>query len=158
MTRVGVGGRAIVYSRTGQYELAEQVLATVNTGPFYFDQFYLYFWRRELDTAKEYYRNADPADLEPLDHYWVLFLLGDIESGMDYLEEDVARGAHPAVYRSNIGEILTRSMLATLEAHPRYQALLKHFEIDAAWCDELLTIANDLSRITGIRVQPDDDY
>lgn len=158
MTRVGVGGRAIVYSRTGQYELAEQVLATVNTGPFYFDQFYLYFWRRELDKAKEYYRNADPAELEPLDHYWVLFLLGDFESGMDHLEEDVARGAHPAVYRSNIGEILTRSMLATLEAHPRYQALLKRFEIDAAWCDELLKIANDLSRVTGIRVQPDDDY
>ena len=49
-------------------------------------------------------------------------------------------------------------MLTTLESHPRYQALLKRFEIDPAWCDELLKIANDLSRITGIRVQPDDDY
>ncbi len=117
MTQLGMGGRAIVYSRTGQYELAAQMaLATEESESFYFDHFYFYFWRRELETAKEYYRNADPSDLEPLDHYWVLFLLGEIESGIDYLEEDVARGAHPAVYRSNIGEILTRSMLRKLES------------------------------------------
>jgi hypothetical protein len=38
-----------------------------------------------------------------------------------------------------------------LEQHPRYQALLKRFEIDAAWCDELLKIANDLSAIPALR-------
>jgi len=158
MTRLGMDGRAIVYSRTGQYELAAQVLATAGTMSFYFDRFYDLYWRREIDAATEYYRNADPDDLDPLEHYWVLFLLGDIESGLDHLEEDVARGAHPAVYRSNIGEVLTRSMLKKVEENPRYQALLKRFEIDAAWCDELMQIANDLSAITGIRVQPDDDY
>ncbi len=95
MTQLGMGGRAIIYSRTGQYELAAQILATEESASFYFDQFYFYFWRRELETAREYYRNADPNDLEPLDHYWVLFLLGEIESGIDYLEEDVARRRTP---------------------------------------------------------------
>jgi hypothetical protein len=70
----------------------------------------------------------------------------------------VRRGAHPAVYRSNIGEVLPQSILRKVEQHPRYQALLLRFGIDSAWCDELLAMANDLSPITGIRVQPDEDY
>jgi hypothetical protein len=96
--------------------------------------------------------------LEPFLKYWICFLLGDIEAGIDYLEEDVLRGAHPAVFRSNIGEILPRSILREVERHPRFQAILKQFGIDDTWCEELRVMANDLRDVTGIYVQPDDDY
>ena len=150
----------MLYSRTGQYEIAERILATETRGfsGFNINQFGHFYWRRELDAARQYYDRFESSDLEPLDRYWVCFLLGDIEAGIDHLEEDVRRGAHPAVFRSNIGEVLPQSIVRKLESHPRYQAILKRFGIDSAWCDELMMMANDLSTLTGVRVQPDDAY
>ncbi len=62
------------------------------------------------------------------------------------------------MFRSNIGEILPQSILRAVEQHPRFQALLKQFGIDDTWREELMVMANDLSAVTGIHVQPDDDY
>lgn len=95
---------------------------------------------------------------EPLYKYWCCFLLGDIEEGIDFLEEDVKRGAHPAVFRSNIGEVLPLSILREVEQHPRFKAILQQFGIDDAWRDEMMAMADELSVVTGIRVQTDDDY
>ena len=86
------------------------------------------------------------------------FLLGDIEGGIGYLEEDVSRGAHPAVFRSNIAEVVPETLLREIEQHPRYRAILKRFGIDEPWRDELMALANDLTVVTGIHVQPDDAH
>ena len=159
MAQLGMGGQAMIYSRTGQYAKAKQILASERKeSEFYIDQFYDFYWRGELDAAIDYYRRHESDDMEPLDKYWVHFLLGDIERGIDHLEEDVRRGAHPAVFRSNIDEVLPQSLSRRVEEHPRYQTILKGFGIDAAWCEELMRMANDLNAITGIRVRPDDDY
>jgi TolB-like protein/class 3 adenylate cyclase len=153
--------RTPLYSRTGQYEKAERdlkVLRKSNPSLAPFAEFYHLYWRRDFDAIKNYYSQQAFSDLEPLFKYWVCFLLGDIEGGIDHLEEDVSRGAHPAVFRSNIGELLPQSILREVEQHPRYQAILKQFGIDDSWRHELMAMANELSVVTGIYVQPDDDY
>jgi len=153
------GGLAMLYSRTGQYEKAANALAeTRSDARFTSARLYSFYWRGELDAARDYYRRHESSVLDPLEHYWACFLLGDIERGLDHLEEDVRRGAHPAVFRSNLGEVLPQSVMRNVERNPRYQAILRKFGIDSAWCNELMAMANDLRAITGIRVQPDDAY
>ena len=162
MAKTGMGGRAMVYARTGQYEHAERVMKEARErGPFTrfdIDTFCLSFWRGEVDEARDYFRSFDRSKLWLLECYWVCFLLGDLDAGIDYLEEDIRLGAHPAVFRSNIGEVLPQSMLRRLEEHPRYRAILERFGIDEAWCAELTQMANEVSTTTGIRVRPDEDY
>ena len=150
------GERANLYSRTGQYEKAEQDLATAHkTYPRRnINDFYYLYWRRELDATKtSWLENHEPQ-------YRCLgcFLLGDIEGGVSYLEEEILRGVHPAVFRSNIGALLPQSILREVEQNPRFQEILRQFGIDDAWCDELMGMVNDLSAITGIHVKRDDDY
>ena len=161
MIELGIddGGLIEVYARTGQYEKAATALADNDRASrFYFSRFHYHYWRRELDVARAYYAQHEEADLEPIERYWVMFLLGDIERGLDHLEEDVRRGAHPAVFRSNIGEVIPPSIVRRIEQHPRYRAILQRFGIDEAWCAELKGLADELSGTTGIRVYADDEY
>jgi len=155
MIEFGILGLAEAYTRSGQYEKAARVIDKFPRRPYWFEQFYYLFWRGEREQAREYLRGADLYDLEPMERYWVHFLLEEFELGLDYLEEDVRRGATPAVFRSNIDEILPESTMRTLESHPRYQAILKGFGIDDAWRTELLALADELAPITGIHVRPD---
>jgi tetratricopeptide (TPR) repeat protein len=150
------GERANLYSRTGQYEKAEQDLATAHEvyPQKNINDFYYLYWRRELDATKtSWLENHEPQ-------YRCLgcFLLGDIDGGINHLEEEIRRGVHPAVFRSNMGALLPRSILREVEQHPRYRAILKQFGIDETWRHELMGMVNDLSDVTGIYVQPDDDY
>jgi len=149
-------GLTEAYTRTGQYEKAARELEKFPTHRFWFERFYFIFWRGEREQAREYYRAADAVDLEPMERYWVHFLFEEFDRGLDYLEEDVRRGAHPAVFRSNIDEILPESSMRALESLPRYQAVLQRFGIDNVWRAELLALADELSPITGIHVRPDE--
>jgi hypothetical protein len=159
MARTGMGGRSMVYARTGQYALAENILAKEGShSRFDFERFYLMFWRGEIDAARRYHQQCDESQFWLLERYWIHFLFGEFDRGLDLLEEDVRLGAHPAVFRSNIGEVLPQSTMKALEQHPRYQAILAGFDIDAAWCRDLMTMANEVSHITGIRVATDREY
>jgi hypothetical protein len=149
----------MVYARTGQYALAENILAKEGShSRFDFERFYLMFWRGEIDAARRYHQQCDESQFWLLERYWIHFLFGEFDRGLDLLEEDVRLGAHPAVFRSNIGEVLPQSTMKALEQHPRYQAILAGFDIDAAWCRDLMTMANEVSHITGIRVATDREY
>jgi len=153
---MGFGERACLYSRTGQYEKAEQDLVDlrkISPNPGIVDFYYLY-WRRELDASKL----AWVENHEPQYKCQACFLLGDLDGGINHLEEEIRRGSHPAVFRSNISAMLPRSILRSVEAHPRFQEILKQFGIDDAWCEDLRVMANDLRDVTGIYVQRDDDY
>jgi hypothetical protein len=158
MISLGMTGLAEAYTRTGQYEKAAGVIDRFGRNRFWFERFYFFFWRGDHDRAREYYRTlGESSDLEPLERYWVHFLLEEFDRGLDYLEEDVRRGAHPAVFRSNIDELLPESSMRTLESLPRYQALLQTFGIDDAWRAELQSLADELRPLTGILVRGDDD-
>jgi TolB-like protein len=151
-----IGSRAMVYSRTGQFEKAEADLPGL--GPSSFAQLYHHYWRGAIDAARTIFSQHpwnDPERIDPHLMYWCCFLLGDIEQGLDYLEEDVRRGTAPAVFRSNLGEALPQSILREVERHPRFQAILRQLGIDDRWRGELIEMANELAAVTGIRVEPD---
>jgi TolB-like protein len=155
-----VGERAMLYSRTGQYEKAEQDLATFGqVFPRNFPQFYHLYWHRELDAARAYFDWLEPRkNLLLLLKYWGCFLLGEAERGLDYIEEDISRRGAPIDLNTTLRRVLPQSIWEQVERHPRFQAILKEFGIDDAWRDELMQIANELTDVTGIHVQLDEAY
>ncbi|MDP7360236.1 MAG: TIR domain-containing protein [Pseudomonadales bacterium] len=124
--------RAVLYSRTGQYERADQDLAELKKVlPRNFPQFYHLYWRRELDAAKGYFNwLKSRKNLPQLVKYWGSFLLGDIEGGISYVEDAISRGTDPAYLRLEVTRVLPHSISREVEQHPRYQAILKRFGID----------------------------
>lgn len=97
-------------------------------------------------------------NLTPLYKFWGCFLLGEIEKGLDYVEEAVRRNNNPFMLRTDLHRAVPHSIAMEVDQHPRFQALFKRFGLDDAWRDELIEIANDLTDITGIHVQQDDAY
>jgi len=155
-----IGERALLYSRTGQYEKAEQDLAVLSkVFPRNFPQFYHLYWCRELDAARAYFSwLMSRKNLALLYKYWGCFLLGDIEDGINHLEEAVNQGADPAWLRVQVSRQIPQSRMREVEQHPRFQAILKPLGIDDAWRDDLMELANDLTDLTGIHVQLDEAY
>ncbi len=157
---LAIGERALLYSRTGQYEKAQQDLTILSkVFPRNFAQFNHLYWCRELDAARAYFNWLESRkNLPPVFKYWGCFLLGDIERGINYVEEHVSRGVDPAYIRLEVGRHLPQSILGEVNQHPRFQAILKQFGIDDTWRDELMVMANDLADVTGIHVQLDEAY
>jgi TolB-like protein len=154
-----VGERLLLYSRTGQYEKAEAELEKVNkVWPRNFPQFYHLYWQREIDAAKAYFGwLGKRASLQPIYKYWGFALLGDLEQSLDHLESMVDASIQL------LGHIMTRRVLPTsvveeIERHPRYQALLTRYGIDAEARQQVLDLVNGASDLTGIQVSPDEAY
>lgn len=157
---IAVGERALLYSRTGQYEQAEkdlEILAKVL--PRNFPQFYQLYWRREVDAAKAYFAWLEKRkNLPPIYKYWGCFLLGDIDRGIEHMEEAYRRGTATFSLRVNLHRVLPQSISKQVEEHPGYQAILARFGLDITWKDELMRMVNQLTEVTNIRVQFDEDY
>ena len=140
------GGRAIVYSRTGQYELAEQVLATERRASFYFDQFYLYLLAARAGEGQGLLPRTPSPPTSNRSITTGFVPARRLRSG-----HGLSRGrrrSRRTPRRLSLEHRRGRSRgqrSGRSEQHPRYQALLKRFGIDPAWCDELLAMANDLS-------------
>ena len=152
--------RALLYSRTGQYQKAEQDLVELSrVAPRNFAQFYHLYWHRELDAAKEYFEWLESRENLPINFKcWGCLLLGDIEGGLNYAEQAANREIAPTIFRATVGAVLPQSILREVEQHPRFQVILTQLGIDDTWRDELIEMANDLSAISGIYVQLDEDY
>lgn len=165
---IAVAERALLYSRTGQYEKAEEDLAEVAKAfprGRSFAQFYHLYWRRDLDAAKECFTWLESRrSLQPIFKYWGCFLLGDIDGGIKYVEEAISRGVSTlqpvdAAFVSLQGTwCLPPSVALRVERHPGFQAIMQRFGVDDAWRDELIGMANELTDITGIIVRRDQDY
>ena len=90
--------------------------------------------------------------------YWGALLLGEIDKGIDYLEEAVDYGTEVTDIHVTLSRVLPFSTVQEIEKQPRYQSLLARFAIDQNWRQELLEIAGDLAQHTGIEVQMDEEY
>ncbi len=152
-----LGTRAMLYSRTGQYQKAAEDLAELGkTFPRNFAQFYDLYWRRELDAANAYFEWMDnQPNLAPLFKIWGCFLLGHIEKGMDYLEQ---ADFLPGGLRIMVTYALTPSIIREVCAHPRYQALLANHGVDDHWQEELVVMLNEIEHLTGVHASKDEDY
>jgi TolB-like protein len=152
-----LGTRAMAYSRTGQFGKAKADLdELVKVFPRNFAQFYDLFWRREMDAAREVYQWMESRrNLTPLFKVWARFLMGDIDEGLDGLEE---MGANSSLLRFGCLLPMTPSIVEEVTRHPRYQEMLAATGLDNAWRDELIVKVNELEPITGIRIGLDQVY
>ena len=155
------GERALMYSRTGQYTKAEQDLDIINRiWPRNFPQFYHLFWKGEVDAAREYFDWLEGRrNFEVLYKTYGRFLLGDIEKGLDYLEQAGDQTSYGVQWsRMRLRWWCPQSIVDEVERHPRYQTLLKEKNLDDAWQSELIRMTNQLTGLTGIHVQLDEAY
>ncbi len=156
---LNVGSRGMLYSRTGQYEKAEQDLAAVaKVFPRNFGQFYHLYWTRQVDAAREYYTwmNGQPR-LNWVFKCWAALLMGDLDRGLDYLETQVERtGSNPWAVKCVAVRPLPHSTVSEVWAHPRHKAMMERDGVTDAWRDELLIQVTELTPITGVIVRPDE--
>jgi TolB-like protein len=157
---IAVGERALLYSRTGQYDNAERDLEELTRiFPRNFAQFYHLFWRREVDAAKAYFGWLEKRKNLPLVYkYWGAFLLGEIDKGIEYLGQSGNQGADITDVHVVLRRVIPYSTIQEIEQHPRYQELLAESGIDNAWRTKLMSLANTLTDATGIHVQLDEEY
>jgi len=150
-----LGTRAMVYSRTGQYQKAAADLEELaQTFPRNFAQFYDLYWRRELDAANAYFEWLEAQkNLIPLFKAWGCFLLGHFDRGFSH-----GGGFNAFGLRVVLLYPLTSSQKKQVMSHPRYQELLNQQGSDNSWRDELCDMANSVQHITGIHVSLDDEY
>lgn len=72
------------------------------------------------------------------------------------LEEAARHWGYPAIVLNL--HFIPQSILREVLQHPRFKAVLKQYGIDNTWRDELMAMVNDLTDITGIHVQLDEEY
>ena len=72
--------------------------------------------------------------------------------------EAINRGETPTYLRLHMSRLLPQSIRREVEQHPRFRAILKQFDIDDAWRDELMEMTNKLTDVTGIHVRLDEAY
>jgi len=155
---ITVGERALMYSRTGQYQKAEQDLEFITRiWPRNFAQFYHLFWKREVDAAKAYYGWLDKRKNLPVIYkVWGSLLQHDLDRGQDYLEEYVNQGGFS--FRVQLHRMLPQSIIDEINSRSRFQELLKRNGSDEASRETVIKRANEVAHLAGIDVRLDSDY
>ena len=156
--------RSVLYARTGQFAYAERDIELLHDEAFHCMAMAFYcFWRQQPERVEEFRRRlARRPDLHPTYLVYSNLLAGDVDAAAGYYLSSVdpssARsfidlGSMRAMFRAKLpGELVAR-----LEAHPRFTALLADRGITDAWRRELIERLNAISDVTGIMVAPDPD-
>jgi TolB-like protein len=152
---ITVGERALMYSRTGQYQKAEKDLEYITRiWPRNFAQFYHLYWKREIDAARAYYGWLDKRrNLPVIYKVWGSFLLHDLDRGQDYLEEYVNQGGFG--FRVQLQRMLPQSVIDELNDRSRFKDLLKKNGSDEASRDTVIQRVNEVAHLSGIEVKLD---
>lgn len=155
--------RSILYSRTGQFDYAKRDIESLGDGRYSLQaQAFYYFWRDEPSRVIEIHSQlCKISNVHPNFLLYSYSLTGDFDAAMkqyaravnSLLRGYIDFGPLRAVTRSK----LPMSLVAQLEQHPDFTLLLETEGIDDAWCIELMERVNELTEITGIRINPDDD-
>ena len=156
--------RSVLYARTGQFDYAQNDLDVLVDGHHaYLARAFYHFWRDEKDRIPEYHeRLLALRYVQPSYLLWTYAMIGDIESGVDQYERAVESASRSYIDFGNVRAMsrgkLPMSIVDDLEQHSGVQALLKKEGINEAWRTELIQRLNEIVDITGIHVQPDDQY
>ena len=156
--------RSVLYARTGQFDYAQNDLdALVDGHHAYLARAFYHFWRDEKDRIPEYHeRLLALRYVQPSYLLWTYAMIGDIESGVDQYERAVESASRSYIDFGNVRAMsrgkLPMSIVDKLEQHSVVQALLEKEGINDAWRTELIQRLNEIVDITGIHVQPDDQY
>lgn len=155
--------RSILYSRTGQFEYAKRDIDSLKDGRNrYLAQAFYYYWREQPERVSEMHeRICAISDVHPNYPLYTYCMTGNFEAAMEryaravnsQLRGYIDFGPLRAVTKARLPEALVNQ----LEQHPDFASLLEKEGIDDAWCKELMDSVNELTEITGIRINPDDD-
>lgn len=158
--------RSYVLCRARRWEAAEQDVAFISAQwRRNFPRFYMLLNQGDTDTAREYFQLIDrnPKTVPFVRGYGRL-LLGDIEGGLDYLEE-LARTAYLRIHRGrdrhwefdlHLARFCPSHTVAAVRAHPRYRVILESTGLTDLWREEMADRCNALSHVTGINVSMDE--
>ncbi len=155
--------RSNMYSRTDQFENAKRDIDVLGEGRYFYqaNAFY-YFWRDQPDRVAEFHdRLCAISNLHPNFLLYSYSMIGDFDSAIEQYGRAVNSlsrayvdfGPLRAVTRAK----LPMSLINQLEQHPGFKLLLEQEGIDEAWRAELMEHVNELTGITGIHINPDDD-
>jgi TolB-like protein len=155
--------RSLLYARTGQFEYAQRDIDALDDGYcLVLARAFYYFWHGEPGRIMELHQRLlkDPLT-HPNDLLWTFSMTGDLDSAIEYYTKSVNSlsasfidfGPIRAVSRAK----LPMSLVNRLEQHPGFKLLLEQEGIDEAWRTELMECVNELTSITGIHINPDDD-
>ncbi|MGB8326372.1 MAG: winged helix-turn-helix domain-containing protein [Steroidobacteraceae bacterium] len=153
--------RSALYSRTGQFQYAERDIDALDDGQFlYISKALYYFWREQTDRIAEYHaRLRALSNIHP--SYLVLTncMLGEMDAA---IEQYAKATSAQSVSFIDFGpmRVLARarlpgSLVARMEQHRGFQALLAAQGINDRWRAELRERLNEISAITGITVMED---
>jgi tetratricopeptide (TPR) repeat protein len=150
--------RSILYSRTGQFEYAKRDIESLADGRYrYQAQAFYYYWRDQPERVIEFHeRICAISDVHPNYPLYTYCLIGDFDAAMErytravnsLLRGYIDFGPLRAFTRARLPEALVNQ----LEQHPDFASLLEKEGIDDAWCKELMDSVNELTKITGIRI------
>jgi len=152
--------RAILYSRTGQFDYAMKDINAMDSLRFTalskaFDAYY----REDPELTRKYHQELlDVANVHPTHSLWTYCLIGDIDSGMANYEKSVNEAGRSYIDFGNVRAMsrgkLPMSLVSELEDHAKFRALMVKEGIDEAWQGELIERLNSISEITEIVVRP----
>jgi len=116
------------------------------------------YWQAGVNAArKEYELLVNRQGLDPTCRFWSQFLMEDLEAGLDTLTE-FADGSNDAPrIRAVLRWMLPQHIVERVEAHPRFSRLMLDRGLTTQWRKELITLANGVVGLTGIRVEDERD-
>ncbi len=156
--------RSVLYARTGQFDYAQNDLDNLSDGYHaYLAWAFYHFWRGEADRIPEYHERLLALPYAPPFYLlWTYTMVDDIDNGVDQYESAVESASRSYIDFGNVRAMsrgkLPMSIVDKLEQHSVVQALLEKEGINDAWRTELIQRLNEIVDITGIHVQPDDQY
>jgi hypothetical protein len=152
-----------LYARTGQFEYAQRDIDALADGYcLVLARAFYYFWHGEPGRIMELHQRLlkDPLT-HPNDLMWTFSMTGDLDSAIEYYAKAVNSLSASFIDFGPIRVVsrakLPKPLVNQLEQHPGFKLLLEQEGIDEAWRAELMERVNELTGITGIHINPDDD-
>lgn len=155
--------RAILFSRTGQFDYAKRDIESLGEGRYaLLARAFYYYWRDEPDRIIEIHdRICAISNVHPNFPLYSHALMGNIDEAMEQYARSVDSLLRGYIdfgpLRTFTKAKLPKNLVNQLEQHPVFISLLEKEGIDNAWCTELMERVNELTDITGIHINPDDD-
>jgi TolB-like protein len=155
--------RSILYARTGQFGYAKGDIESLNEGRYLFlaKAFYS-FWHDQPERIMKYHeRFCATPNTHPVFLLCSYCMIGDLDSAIKQFSIAVNAIQWGFIefgfIRAELRSRFPMSLVNQLEQQPGFETLLESEGIDEAWRMELAERVNDLTDITGISINPNQD-
>jgi len=155
--------RSLYYSRLHQFEYAQGDIDKLGDSRYALQaQMFYYSWKAQPDRVLEYHGHLLAIDnIHPSNLLFSYSLIGDFDTAIEQYSEAVNSLSRAFIdfgpLRATCRAKLPQTVVRELEQHPGFKKLLENEGVDDAWRVELMERVNELTHITGIHINLDDD-